>query len=119
MIRVMGRHYQNTETSAQVILRLERDIKELTEALSRSNLQLNAALQVVEQHEQELFDLRNVASGQAATDTRRIDFLEANPSSVIPVWEKKRPAPPAYYAVSCCARREDSLRAGVDVAMEY
>lgn len=111
----MAREYPNTRSSRQVIESLERDNEELSEALLRGELQLKAAVQLIEQQKKKLDDLRLVASGQAADDTRLLDILEENPGAVMPMWEKAGQNSPSYLHVKGSDYRPQTWREAINL----
>ena len=104
----------NTETSRQAILRLEGEVQGLAKVSLATNLKLKAANEVVKEQGKELADLRRIASGQSALDSNMLDALDADPSLVAPVWTKKKPAPPAYFALRGSSYKFGSFREALE-----
>lgn len=111
----MAREYQNTETSRQVIERLEKTNEELAEENLRLMLQVRARDEIIGDQSDELNALRKGSSGESAEDSRLMDILEQTSGQIVPVWLTAGQSSPSYLNVKGSEHRVRTWREAINL----
>jgi hypothetical protein len=105
----------NTETSRQVIARLEQENEDLAEENLRVTLQLRAANEVIGDQGSMIDALQKESTGQSAEDSRLMDILEENSGVIIPMWETAGLNSPSYLHVKGSEHRARTWREAINL----
>jgi len=105
----------NTETSLQLIRRLEAENEGLAEENLRVTLQLRAAEEVIGDQDAQLRDMERESTGQSAEDSRLMDILEETSGVIMPMWEAAGQNSPSYLHVKGSEHRPRTWREAINL----
>jgi hypothetical protein len=111
----MGRDYQNTKTSRQVIAQLREENENLAEENLRVTLQLRAANETIGDQDAQIVALTKESTGQSAEDSRLMDILEESSGVIMPMWEKAGLSSPSYLHVKGSEHRARTWREAINL----